>query len=60
MVYNRSATPLLKLAHSRGIPSSAPGDVCAAGRAPVRNLDGQAAPEAEMQRVVELALRKRP
>ena len=42
MVYTPLETPLLKLAASRGLAGDwRPGDVCATGRAAVRNLDGQ-------------------
>ena len=42
MVYNPLETPLLKLARPREPCCERAGDVCAAGRAAVRDLDGQA------------------
>jgi 3-dehydroquinate dehydratase/shikimate dehydrogenase len=60
MVYNPLSTPLLKLAHSRGIPII--GGIEMFVQQGARQFEiwtGKPAPEAEMQRVVELALRKR-
>lgn len=59
MVYNPLATPLLKLAASRGIPVI--GGIEMFVQQGARQFEiwtGKPAPEAEMQRVVELALRK--
>lgn len=61
MVYNPLATPLLKLAHSRGIPVIGGLEMFVQqGARQFEIWTGKPAPEAEMQRVVELALRKKP
>jgi 3-dehydroquinate dehydratase/shikimate dehydrogenase len=61
MVYNPIGTPLLKLAHSRGIPIVSGLEMFVQqGARQFEIWTGKPAPEAEMQRVVELALRKRP
>jgi 3-dehydroquinate dehydratase/shikimate dehydrogenase len=60
LVYNPLETPLLKLAASRGIPVI--GGIEMFVQQGARQFEiwtGKPAPEAEMQRVVELALRKR-
>jgi 3-dehydroquinate dehydratase/shikimate dehydrogenase len=60
MVYNPLSTPLLKLAHSRGIPII--GGIEMFVQQGARQFEiwtGKPAPEADMQRAVELALRKR-
>jgi 3-dehydroquinate dehydratase/shikimate dehydrogenase len=60
MVYNPLTTPLLKLAHSRGIPIISGLEMFVQqGARQFEIWTGKPAPEAEMQRVVELALRKR-
>jgi 3-dehydroquinate dehydratase / shikimate dehydrogenase len=60
MVYNPQDTPLLKLAHSRGIPIIGGLEMFVQqGARQFEIWTGKPAPEAEMQRVVELALRKR-
>jgi 3-dehydroquinate dehydratase / shikimate dehydrogenase len=60
MVYNPLSTPLLKLAQSRGIPIVSGLEMFVQqGARQFEIWTGKAAPEAEMQRVVELALRKR-
>ena len=60
MVYNPLTTPLLKLAHSRGIPVISGLEMFVQqGARQFEIWTGKPAPEAEMQRVVELALRKR-
>jgi 3-dehydroquinate dehydratase/shikimate dehydrogenase len=60
MVYNPLSTPLLKLAHSRGIPIISGLEMFVQqGARQFEIWTGKPAPEAEMQRVVELALRKR-
>ena len=60
MVYNPLDTPLLKLAHSRGIPIISGLEMFVQqGARQFEIWTGKPAPEAEMQRVVELALRKR-
>ena len=59
MVYNPLTTPLLKLAHSRSIPIISGLEMFAQqGARQFEIWTGKPAPEAEMQRVVELALRK--
>ncbi len=61
MVYNPLDTPLLRLAHSRGIPIVSGLEMFVQqGARQFEIWTGKPAPEAEMQRVVELALRKRP
>ncbi len=61
MVYNPLDTPLLRLAHSRGIPIISGLEMFVQqGARQFEIWTGKPAPEAEMQRVVELALRKRP
>jgi 3-dehydroquinate dehydratase/shikimate dehydrogenase len=61
MVYNPLSTPLLRLAHSRGIPIISGLEMFVQqGARQFEIWTGKPAPEAEMQRVVELALRKRP
>jgi 3-dehydroquinate dehydratase/shikimate dehydrogenase len=60
MVYNPLSTPLLKLAHGRGIPII--GGIEMFVQQGARQFEiwtGKPAPEADMQRAVELALRKR-
>ncbi len=60
MVYNPLSTPLLKLAHSRGIPIVSGLEMFVQqGARQFEIWTGKPAPEAEMQRVVELALRKK-
>jgi 3-dehydroquinate dehydratase/shikimate dehydrogenase len=60
MVYNPLTTPLLELAHSRGIPIISGLEMFVQqGARQFEIWTGKPAPEAEMQRVVELALRKR-
>jgi 3-dehydroquinate dehydratase / shikimate dehydrogenase len=60
MVYNPQTTPLLKLAHSRGIPIIGGLEMFVQqGARQFEIWTGKPAPEADMQRVVELALRKR-
>jgi len=60
MVYNPLETPLLKLAHSRGIPVVSGLEMFVQqGARQFEIWTGKPAPEAEMQRVVELALRRR-
>jgi 3-dehydroquinate dehydratase/shikimate dehydrogenase len=60
MVYNPLDTPLLKLAHSRGIPIISGLEMFVQqGARQFEIWTGKPAPEAEMHRVVELALRKR-
>ena len=61
MVYNPLDTPLLRLAHSRGIPIVSGLEMFVQqGARQFEIWTGKPAPEAEMQRVVELALRKKP
>jgi 3-dehydroquinate dehydratase/shikimate dehydrogenase len=60
MVYNPLETPLLKLARSRGIPVVSGMEMFVQqGARQFEIWTGKPAPEAEMLRVVELALRKR-
>jgi 3-dehydroquinate dehydratase/shikimate dehydrogenase len=60
MVYNPLETPLLKLAQSRGIPVVSGLEMFVQqGARQFEIWTGKPAPEAEMQRVVELALRRR-
>jgi len=60
MVYNPLETPLLKLARERGIPTISGMEMFVQqGARQFEIWTGKPAPEAEMQRVVELALRKR-
>jgi 3-dehydroquinate dehydratase/shikimate dehydrogenase len=60
MVYNPLETPLLKLAHSRGIAVVSGVEMFVQqGARQFEIWTGNPAPEAEMLRVVELALRKR-
>jgi 3-dehydroquinate dehydratase/shikimate dehydrogenase len=60
MVYNPLETPLLKLAHSRGIPVISGLEMFVQqGARQFEIWTGKPAPEAEMLRVVELELRKR-
>jgi 3-dehydroquinate dehydratase/shikimate dehydrogenase len=60
MVYNPLDTPLLRLAHGRGIPVISGLEMFVQqGARQFEIWTGKPAPEAEMQRVVELALRKR-
>jgi 3-dehydroquinate dehydratase/shikimate dehydrogenase len=60
MVYNPLTTPLLKLAHSRGIAIISGLEMFVQqGARQFEIWTGKPAPEAEMQRVVELALRRR-
>ena len=60
MVYNPLATPLLKLALSRGIPViSGLAMFVQQGARQFEIWTGKPAPEAEMQRAVELALKRR-
>jgi 3-dehydroquinate dehydratase/shikimate dehydrogenase len=60
MVYNPLETPLLKLAHSRGIPVVSGIEMFVQqGARQFEIWTGKPAPEAEMLRVVELELRKR-
>ncbi len=59
MVYNPLETPLLKLAAERGIPAISGVEMFVQqGARQFEIWTGKPAPEAEMQRVVELALRK--
>ena len=61
MVYNPLDTPLLQLARSRGIPIVSGLEMFVQqGARQFEIWTGKPAPEAEMLRVVELALRKRP
>jgi len=60
MVYNPLETPLLKLARERGIPVISGLEMFAQqGARQFEIWTGKPAPEAEMQRVVELELRRR-
>jgi 3-dehydroquinate dehydratase/shikimate dehydrogenase len=60
MVYNPLETPLIKLAVERGIPVITGLEMFVQqGARQFEIWTGKPAPEAEMQRVVELALRKR-
>ena len=60
MVYNPLETPLLKLAAARGIPGISGVEMFVQqGARQFEIWTGKPAPEAEMQRVVELALRRR-
>jgi len=60
MVYNPLETPLLKLAKERGIPTISGVEMFVQqGARQFEIWTGKPAPEAEMQRVVELALLKR-
>ena len=60
MVYNPMETPLLKLAQSRGIPTVSGIEMFVQqGARQFEIWTGKPAPEAEMQRVVELELRRR-
>jgi len=60
MVYNPLETPLLKLARSRGLPVISGLEMFVQqGARQFEIWTGKPAPEAEMQRVVELALRRR-
>jgi 3-dehydroquinate dehydratase/shikimate dehydrogenase len=60
MVYNPLETPLLKLAKERGIPTISGMEMFVQqGARQFEIWTGKPAPEAEMLRVVELALRKR-
>ncbi len=60
MVYNPLETPLLKLAHARGIPVISGLEMFVQqGARQFEIWTGKPAPEAEMQRVVELELRRR-
>ncbi|HZB89480.1 MAG TPA: shikimate dehydrogenase [Terracidiphilus sp.] len=60
MVYNPLETPLLKLAKARGIPAISGLEMFVQqGARQFEIWTGKAAPEAEMQRVVELELRRR-
>jgi 3-dehydroquinate dehydratase / shikimate dehydrogenase len=60
MVYNPLETPLLKLAASRGIPTIGGLEMFVQqGARQFEIWTGKPAPEAEMRRAVELALRKR-
>ena len=60
MVYNPMETPLLKLAKSRGIPVVTGLEMFVQqGARQFEIWTGKPAPEAEMQRVVELELRRR-
>jgi 3-dehydroquinate dehydratase/shikimate dehydrogenase len=60
MVYNPLETPLLKLAHSRGIPVISGLEMFVQqGARQFEIWTGKPAPEAEMLRVVELELRRR-
>ena len=59
MVYNPIGTPLLKLAHSRGIPIVSGLEMFVQqGARQFEIWTGKPAPEADMLRVVELALRR--
>jgi 3-dehydroquinate dehydratase/shikimate dehydrogenase len=60
MVYNPLETPFLKLAHSRGIPVISGLEMFVQqGARQFEIWTGKPAPETEMQRVVELELRRR-
>jgi 3-dehydroquinate dehydratase/shikimate dehydrogenase len=60
MVYNPLDTPLLKLAHSRGIAVISGMEMFVQqGARQFEIWTGKPAPEAEMMRVVELALRRK-
>jgi 3-dehydroquinate dehydratase/shikimate dehydrogenase len=60
MVYNPLETPLLKLARERGIPVISGVEMFVQqGARQFEIWTGKPAPEAEMQRVVDLALRNR-
>ena len=60
MVYNPLDTPLLKLAHKRGLAIISGMEMFVQqGARQFEIWTGKPAPEAEMMRVVELALRKR-
>jgi 3-dehydroquinate dehydratase/shikimate dehydrogenase len=60
MVYNPLDTPLLKLAKARGLAVVSGLEMFVQqGARQFEIWTGKPAPEAEMQRVVELALRKR-
>ncbi|MGD0546693.1 MAG: shikimate dehydrogenase, partial [Terracidiphilus sp.] len=60
MVYNPLETPLLKLAKERGIPGISGMEMFVQqGARQFEIWTGKPAPEAEMQRVVELELRRR-
>jgi 3-dehydroquinate dehydratase/shikimate dehydrogenase len=60
MVYNPLETPLLKLAKERGIATISGMEMFVQqGARQFEIWTGKPAPEAEMQRVVELALRRR-
>lgn len=60
MVYNPLETPLLKLAHARGLAVISGLEMFVQqGARQFEIWTGKPAPEAEMQRVVELALRRR-
>jgi len=60
MVYNPLDTPLLRLAHSRGIPVISGMEMFVQqGARQFEIWTGKPAPEAEMMRVVELALRRK-
>ncbi|MGH9600654.1 MAG: shikimate dehydrogenase [Terracidiphilus sp.] len=60
MVYNPLETPLLKLARERGLPAVSGLEMFVQqGARQFEIWTGKAAPESEMMRVVELALRKR-
>jgi 3-dehydroquinate dehydratase/shikimate dehydrogenase len=60
MVYNPLETPLLKLARERGLPTISGLEMFVQqGARQFEIWTGKPAPEAEMQRVVELALRQR-
>jgi 3-dehydroquinate dehydratase/shikimate dehydrogenase len=61
MVYNPLDTPLLRLAHKRGIPIISGLEMFVQqGARQFEIWTGKPAPEADMFRVVELALRRRP
>jgi 3-dehydroquinate dehydratase/shikimate dehydrogenase len=61
MVYNPLDTPLLRLAHKRGLPIISGLEMFVQqGARQFEILTGKPAPEAEMFRVVELALRRKP
>ena len=61
MVYNPLDTPLLRLAHSRGLHIISGLEMFVQqGARQFEIWTGKPAPEAEMMRVVELALRRRP
>jgi 3-dehydroquinate dehydratase/shikimate dehydrogenase len=60
MVYNPLETPLIKLARERGIPTIGGLEMFVQqGARQFEIWTGKPAPEAEMQRVVELELRRR-